>query len=142
LNLTIIDLCILDVRQLSYAREDAERMQTLFHFLTHNNVLVYCDQHIPDDPDWTRIVKPLVQNAASLIVMVTSNTENADGVNNEIYAMIDVGKKDQIIPVMVADGDKNAIPLRIANNNRINLRNNDWERQFEKLVNSIRFWGA
>ncbi len=98
---------------LSYSHRDTLIMARVRDYLRTEGLKVWTDEGItPGTPQWDQAIELALRNTGSMVVILTPNVINSDGVRNEIhYATI---HKVQIFPLLAGGDESSSIPYTLA----------------------------
>ena len=124
---------------MSYSRRDEAVMRRVVGFLREQGINVWVDNEklVPGTPIWEEEIEKAIISAGAIVVLLSPDSKKSPWVRREISYAEDNGKR--IFPVLVAGDEKNAIPIRLTNYQRIDLRQNE-EASLNSLSIAISFY--
>lgn len=123
---------------LSYSRQDADAMQAVQEILRAAELVVWTDEGLkPGTQSWTAAIEEAIQQASSVVVLLSPAAKASIWVNNEIaYAQV---CQKPIFPLLLAGDESNAVPIRLITMQWIDGRQ-DLRRAAERLlVEALRY---
>ena len=110
---------------MSYSRRDEAVMRRVTDFLRDQGVNVWVDNEklIPGTPIWEEEIEKAIISAGAVVVLLSPDSKKSPWVRCEISYAEDNWK--HIFPIMIAGDEKNAVPIRLTNHQRIDIRKNE-----------------
>ena len=87
------------------------------------NVWVDNEKLVPGTPIWEVEIEKAIVSAGAIVVLLSQNSKNSPWVRREIGYAEDNGKR--IFPVLVTGDERTAVPIRLTNHQRIDIRQNE-----------------
>lgn len=110
---------------MSYSRRDKAVMQRIATFLRKEGINVWVDNEklVPGTPIWEIEVENAIISAGAVVVLLSPDSKNSPWVRREIgYAE---GNGKRIFPILISGDERNAVPIRLINHQRIDVRQNE-----------------
>lgn len=120
----------------SYSRQDADLQRRIVAELRGRGLNVWVDVEnlIPGSPAWEREIERSIRGAAGLIVLLSPASNNSEWVRREI-SFAEQNEK-RIFPVLVDGDEDDAVPLRLASHQWVDLRKH-FHIGIEDLANAL-----
>lgn len=122
---------------LSYSRQDTDIMRRVRDTLRAEQLTVWTDEALlVGTPAWEREIEKAIQSGGALIVLLSPSSAQSEWVRREISYAEEFEKR--IFPVLVSGDSKSAVPARLINHQRIDIRNASLYRgELSKLINAL-----
>ena len=123
---------------ISYSRRDEAVMRRIATFLRDQGINVWVDNEklVPGTPIWEVEIEKAIVNAGAVVVLLSPDSKNSPWVRREIGFAED--NEIRILPILVTGNERNAIPIRLTNHQRIDIRQNE-ELGLSSLKTTIAF---
>ena len=123
---------------MSYSRRDETVMRRIATFLRDQGINVWVDNEklVPGTPIWEVEIEKAIVNAGAVVVLLSPDSKNSPWVRREIGFAED--NEIRILPILVTGNERNAIPIRLTNHQRIDIRQNE-ELGLSSLKTTIAF---
>ncbi len=110
---------------MSYSRRDEVVMRRIVRFLRKQGIDIWVDNEklVPGTPIWEVEIEKAIINAGAVVVLLSPDSKNSPWVRREISFAEDNDK--YIFPILIAGDEKNAVPIRLTNHQRVDLRQNE-----------------
>jgi len=124
---------------MSYSRRDETVMQRVVAFLRKQGINVWVDNEklVPGTPIWEAEIEKAIINAGAIVVLLSQDSKNSPWVRREISYAEDNEKR--IFPLLVAGNQKDTVPIRLTNHQRIDIRENE-EVGLNSLTAALSFY--
>jgi hypothetical protein len=110
---------------MSYSRKDEAVMKRVVKFLRKQGIDVWVDNEklVPGTPMWEVEIEKAIKGAVAVIVLLSPDSNDSPWVRREISYAED--NWVSIFPILIAGDERNAVPIRLTNHQRIDLRQNE-----------------
>ncbi len=110
---------------ISYSRRDEPIMRRVVMFLRKQGINIWLDNEklVPGTPIWEAEIEKAIINAGAVVVLLSPDSKNSLWVRREISYAEDNDKR--IFPILIAGNEKDTIPIRLTNHQRIDIRKNE-----------------
>ena len=106
---------------LSYSRSNIEMMRKVRAQIIYEGFKVWTDERLkPGTAEWQQVIETAIKDSGGLVVLMTPQSKASTWVNHEIDRALHFAKC--IYPVLAAGDDDSAVPARIANIQRVDIR--------------------
>jgi len=124
---------------MSYSRKDEAVMRRVVAFLRKQGINVWVDNEklIPGTPIWETEIEKAITNAGAVVVLLSPDSKNSPWVRREISYAEDNDKR--IFPILVEGNERDTIPIRLTNHQRIDIRTNE-EVGLNSLATALSFY--
>lgn len=120
---------------LSYSRKDLEIMQRIRDSLIYEDIRVWTDEKLePGTPSWQAAIEQAIEQSGCIVVLLSPDSKNSEWVRNELSYATTHNKT--IYPVLVRGNENEAVPIRLINTQRIDVRTRFLEHM-QKLVDKL-----
>lgn len=121
---------------ISYSREDANLQRRIAAELRGRGIHIWVDVEnlIPGTPAWEREIERSIRGAAGIIALLSPSSHDSEWVRREI-SFAEQNEK-RIFPVLIRGDEDDAIPLRLSNHQRVDLRQH-FDRGMDELSNAL-----
>lgn len=124
---------------MSYSRRDEIVMRRVVAFLRKQGLNVWVDNEklVPGTPIWETEIENAIFSAGAVVVLLSPDSKNSPWVRREISYAEDNDKR--IFPILVAGNQKDTVPIRLTNHQRIDIRENE-EDGLNSLTIALSFY--
>jgi len=107
---------------MSYSRRDEAVMRRVTGFLRKQGINVWVDNEklVPGTPIWEEEIEKAIIGSGAVVVLLSPDAKKSEWVRREISYAEDNGKR--IFPILVAGDERNAVPIRLTNHQRVDIR--------------------
>jgi hypothetical protein len=122
---------------ISYSRKDADIMRRIHADLQAAELLVWTDESlVPGTESWKNAIENAIQNAGSVVVILTPDSKQSIWVERELDYARACGLP--IIPVLArGDNEVSAVPFELINAQRVDIRT-DYAENIRSLITAVR----
>jgi hypothetical protein len=110
---------------MSYSRRDEAVMRRIAAFLRKQGINMWVDNEklIPGTPIWEVEIEKAIKEARAVVVLLSPDSNTSPWVRREISYAEDNWVR--IFPILIAGDERNAVPIRLTNHQRIDIRQNE-----------------
>jgi hypothetical protein len=110
---------------MSYSRRDEAVMRRVVDFLREQGINVWVDNEklVPGTPIWEEEIEKAIIGAGAFVVLLSPDAKKSPWVRREISYAED--NWIRIFPILITGDERNAIPIRLTNHQRIDIRQNE-----------------
>ncbi|MBK8022914.1 MAG: TIR domain-containing protein [Chloroflexi bacterium] len=122
---------------LSYSRADAAIMARVREALRAEGLNMWTDERLqPGSPEWEREIESAIKSGGGVVVLLSPSSNESIWVRREIAFAEAFNVR--IFPVLVSGNEQTAVPARLINHQRIDIRRTrDYEAQVSRLVDAL-----